>query len=99
MERAKNVLKTFRLTEKTSLLSSAFNCYTFEVDLAASKRQIAAAVRDVFGVRPLSVRTILQKGKLKRHRSVGEKRPMPIRRPNFRKAFVTLVAGDKIEVL
>jgi large subunit ribosomal protein L23 len=99
MECAHGTLRTFRLTEKSGLLSSKNNCYTFEVDRNASKQQIACAVWQVFGVHPVLVRTLMQKGKLRRHRSTKRSRPVAIRRPAVRKAFVVLRSEDKIEIL
>jgi large subunit ribosomal protein L23 len=99
MKDTQKILKAFRMTEKTNLLSSDGNCYVFEVDVAASKQQIAAAVRDTFGVRPVSVRTLLQKGKLKRHRSSARGGTVILRKQLLRKAFVSLRSGEKIEVL
>ncbi|MDR0340524.1 MAG: 50S ribosomal protein L23 [Puniceicoccales bacterium] len=94
-----NTLKVFRLTEKTSFLSAARNCYTFEVDGDASKQQIVQAVLRIFGIRPLSVRTLVQKGKLKSYRLSRRSKPAAIRRPTVRKAFVSFRPGDKIEIL
>ena len=99
MRHAERTLKEFRMTEKTSALSSGTNCYIFEVDAAASKEQIAHAVREVFGVEPTSVRTMMHKGKAKRSRFTKGGRVVAYRKPHLRKAIVTLKAGEKIEVL
>lgn len=95
----KNTLKTFRMTEKANLLSAGSNCYVFEVDASASKNQVAAALRETFGVNPVSIRTLRQKGKLKRNRSSKRGRVVTFRKALVRKAFVTLKSGEKIEVL
>ncbi|MDR0679273.1 MAG: 50S ribosomal protein L23 [Puniceicoccales bacterium] len=94
-----SILKVFRLTEKASFLSATKNCFTFEVDGSASKQQIMRTVWQTFGLRPVGVRTLVQKGKLKRHRSSRKSKPTMIRRPAVRKAFVLFRSGDKIEIL
>ena len=65
---------------------------SFEVDLDANKVQIRQAIEKVFGVRVASVRTQIVRGKMKRlRRSFGK-------RPNWKKAVVTLREGDTIEL-
>ena len=62
------------------------------VDKAANKHDIARAVSTLFKVTVEGVRTNIVRGKVKRvGKSMGK-------RPNFKKAFVTLKAGDKIEL-
>ncbi len=61
--------------------------YTFLVDVRANKMQIRKAVEEIFGVKVQSVNTLRQIGKLKRQgRNIG-------RRPETKKAFVTLTKG------
>ncbi len=63
--------------------------YTFLVDVRANKMQIRKAVEEIFGVKVQSVNTLRQIGKLKRQgRNIG-------RRPETKKAFVTLTKGSK----
>ena len=58
----------------------------------ATKPQIRAAVEQLFGVKVTGVWTSHQRGKEKRvGKTVG-------RRPNWKKAIVTLRAGDTIEI-
>ena len=60
--------------------------------LTATKPQIKAAVESAFKVKVLNVRTMRQEGKLRRlRRELG-------RRPNWKKAVVTLAEGQKIEM-
>ncbi len=68
--------------------------YTFVVDKRATKEQIKRAVQERFGVRVTSVNTAIFKGKTrtKGFRSKGSK-------PNWKKAYVTLVDGDTIPEL
>ncbi len=63
----------------------------FEVARDANKVEIRRAVESLWNVTVLKVRTQLVRGKEKRvGRSVG-------RRPGWKKALVTLAAGQKIE--
>ena len=79
------------ITEKTTVLTGA-DKYVFEVDLRANKNQIKEAVQVAFNVRVMEVNTMVMKGKPKRF---GRK---VTNRPDWKKAIVTLVPGDKIEL-
>ena len=79
------------ITEKTTVLTGA-DKYVFEVDLRANKNQIREAVQVAFNVRVPEVNTMVMKGKPKRF---GRK---VTNRPDWKKAIVTLVPGDKIEL-
>jgi large subunit ribosomal protein L23 len=68
------------------------NVYTFLVDPRANKTEIKEAVQNIWNVRVTSVNTINRKGKLKRRRfTVGK-------RPDQKRAIVTLAQGDSIEI-
>ena len=79
------------VTEKTTVLT-AQNKYVFEVDVRANKTQVAEAVEIAFNVRVTDVNTMVMKGKPRRF---GRK---IVNRPDWKKAVVTLVPGDKIEL-
>jgi large subunit ribosomal protein L23 len=80
-----------RLTEKTVMQKEAHNQVTFLVDPGANKTEIKKAVEGLFKVKVEAVNTINTLGKIKRMgRSSGKRR-------DFKKAIVTLKAGDKIE--
>jgi len=80
------------ITEQTSAAYQARGEYTFEVHPDASKPQIRSAIEELFGVKVTRVWTSNQRGKEKRMgKNVG-------RRPNWKKAIVTLREGDTIEV-
>jgi large subunit ribosomal protein L23 len=66
--------------------------YTFLVDPRANKIEIARAVEKAFGVRVESVNTLRQMGKVRRMRRTSG------RRPNYKKAFVTLEPGQTINI-
>jgi large subunit ribosomal protein L23 len=79
------------ITEKTTVLTGQ-NKYVFEVDVRANKVQVKEAVQLAFNVRVSDVNTIKMKGKPRRF---GRK---VTRMPDWKKAVVTLVPGDKIEL-
>jgi large subunit ribosomal protein L23 len=80
-----------RLTEKSVRQKEAHNQVTFLVDPGANKTEIKKAVEALFKVKVLGVNTINTMGKQKRMgRHQGK-------RPDFKKAIITLKAGDKIE--
>jgi large subunit ribosomal protein L23 len=80
------------ITEKSSAAYQDRAEYTFEVHPDASKPQIRAAIEELFGVKVTGVWTSNQRGKEKRvGRTVG-------RRPNWKKAIVTLREGDTIPI-
>ncbi len=66
--------------------------YSFIVDKKATKIDVARAVENLFKVTVEGVRTNIVRGKIKRvGRNIGK-------RPNYKKAIVTLKEGDKIEL-
>ena len=79
------------ITEKSTLVSE-FNQVVFKVAKDSSKPEIKAAVEALFGVRVLSVNTLIQKGKNKRFKG------KPYTRSDEKKAIVTLAEGDRIDV-
>ncbi len=79
------------ITEKTTVLTG-LDKYVFEVDLRANKNQIKEAVELAFSVHVTEVNTMKMKGKPKRF---GRK---VTNRPDWKKAIVTLISGDKIEL-
>ena len=68
--------------------------YTFVVDPTANKIEIRQAVEAIFNVRVAKVNTLNRKGKRKRNRrsfTFGK-------RPDTKRAIVTLVEGDRIDL-
>jgi large subunit ribosomal protein L23 len=80
------------VTEKTSAAYQARGEYTFEVHPDATKTTIKAAIESLFGVKVTGVWTSQQRGKPRR---VGGAIGL---RPRWKKAIVTLKAGDTIEI-
>ena len=79
------------ITEKATNLSE-HNQVIFRVPLAATKREVKAAVEGLFNVNVTAVNTIRVAGKLKRFRGrLG-------RRSDYKKAIVTLREGQRIDI-
>jgi large subunit ribosomal protein L23 len=93
-----DILKSPVVTEKSVILKEdsseensdrkAGQVLTFRVDTKATKAEIKKAVEDIFNVKVAAVRTVNYEGKIKRRgRQAG-------RRPNWKKAYVTLRKGE-----
>lgn len=79
------------ITEKSAIQAEA-NVYTFKVNESANKIEIKKAIEEAFGVKVKKVNTLNTKSKAKRvGRYAGKTK-------TYKKAFVTLVDGDKIEL-
>jgi len=91
---AHNVLKTVLLSEKANKQSAELGQYTFEVFPNANKHAIALAVEETFKVTVRRVNVQNYRGKTKKSRQ-GQ----PSVTSDFKKAIVTLKAGDKIELV
>lgn len=79
------------ITEKSALLGSQEK-YSFEVAPQANKVEVARAIYDLYGEKPLSVNIIRVRGKQIRY---GRTRG---RRKNWKKAIITFKPGVKLEV-
>jgi len=91
MSDAQNIIKALLQTEKSTSYQPQ-NKYLFLVVNSANKIQIKKAVELAYKVRVKNVNTFVSMGKLKRVRhQLG-------RTADTKKAVVTLVAGQKIEV-
>lgn len=80
------------ISEKSNQLREANGIYTFQIRLDATKKDVKEAINKAFNVQVESVKTIVQHGKVKRRGAVLS----PARRK--KKAFVTLVEGQKINL-
>lgn len=68
------------------------NKYTFLVDRRANKTEIKIAVEKIWGVKVLSVNTMNRQGKQRRTRfGMGK-------RPDTKRAIVTLAEGNHIDI-
>jgi len=79
------------LTEKGERLKEKENKLLFKVDRRANKIQIKEAVEKIFGVNVLQVNTLIIRGHTRRIGRVQAKRP------NWKKAVVTLKEGEMIQ--
>ena len=84
------IKRPIALTEKATRLKEG-NKVVFEVAIDANKLEIKSAVETLFNVKVADVNTLIQRGKLKRMgRGLAK-------RPNFKKAVVTLREGNDIQ--
>lgn len=90
MSNARDVLIRPLITEKSTALMQE-NKYTFIVPLTANKIEIRQAVEEIFKAKVLSVHTVRVMGKTKRMGKTQGKRP------DYKKAIVTLAPGSQIE--
>jgi len=87
-----HVIRKPIVTEKATRLQEKLNQYVFEVAPSAGKVEIKRAIEERFKVHVESVHTIKVPGKIKKlGRFSG-------RRPDRKKAVVTLAKDDKIEL-
>jgi large subunit ribosomal protein L23 len=89
-----SVLKKPLVTEKVSALNEKGK-YGFIVDIDANKVEIKRAVEKQYGVTVESVNTMNVMGKFKsRYTKTGI---LAGRKPNYKKAIVTVAAGEVID--
>ena len=93
MKDARDVIVRPVVSEKSYYLMEN-HVYTFEVAKSASKPQIRDAVESIFDVKVLKVNTLNREGKRKRNRGL----PTFGKRPDIKRAYVTLVEGESIEL-
>ena len=91
MKNPNDIILSPVLTEKSSDMSQAHNKYSFRVRRDSNKKEIGAAVQELFKVKVEKVNTISMRGKNKRVRFREGKTP------DWKKAIVTLKEGQKIE--
>jgi large subunit ribosomal protein L23 len=87
-----DVIRRPLITEKAERAREEARHFAFEVHRDATKIQVKNAVEKLFGVHVTVVRTSIARGKNKRvGRNMG-------RRPNWKKAIVTLKEGESISL-
>jgi large subunit ribosomal protein L23 len=83
------------ITEEATIKTQASNQYIFKVDPRANKHQIREAIERIFpNIKVVRVNTMNYEGKLAGQRG----RTLPGRRKNWKKAIITLRAGDSIDL-
>lgn len=86
-----DIIKTLIHSEKGARLEES-GCYQFYVAKKATKIDIKNAIEKIYKVKVESVNTVIVHGKMKRVRQqIGKL-------PDWKKAFVQLVSGNKIEI-
>ncbi len=90
-ERIFQVLLKPVVTEKTAGMAEASNQVAFRVDTSANKREIKAAVEQLFDVKVVGVRVISVLGKTKRTRTGLGKCS------DWKKAYIRLAPGQDID--
>ena len=83
------------VTEKANAYSEKQNCYTFAVSPDANKFQIKAVVEKLYNVRVVKVNTALYAGKRKQRYTKGGL--IRGQKPAYKKAYVTVADGQKID--
>ncbi|MCZ6506630.1 MAG: 50S ribosomal protein L23 [Acidobacteria bacterium] len=87
--RIQEIIRRPLITEKSTELRDDNNIIAFEVDRRANKIDVKRAVEAQFKVKVSEVRVCTVHGKVRRQgRYVG-------RRPDWKKAYVRLAAGEK----
>lgn len=90
-ERLYKVIIAPVISEKSTRIADKHNQVAFRVLPDATKEEVSAAVSTLFKVEVIGVQVLNVKGKLKRSgRTIG-------RRDNWKKAYVTLKAGQDID--
>ena len=91
MKEAQKIIRRPLITEKSTRQKEESRQYIFEVQRDANKIEIQSAVERLFKVKVLQVRTSNVLGKVKRlGRRYGK-------RPDWKKAIITLNEGDRID--
>lgn len=92
MKNSRSIIIRPLVTEKGSQIREEENKYLFSVAVTANKIEIKRAVEEIFNVKVKSVKTATVHGKVKRLGVYEGKRP------NWKKAVVTLEAGQTIDL-
>ncbi len=87
-----DIVRMPRITEKGTRLKERNNVITFEVRRDANKVQVRKAIEAILKVKVADVTTVNVAGKKKR---LGQRMG---RLPDWKKAYVTLRPGEKIEM-
>lgn len=91
----KTILVKPLITEKADTLSESKSQYSFIVEKTANKIEIKKAVESLYTVNVESVNTMVMAGKRKTRNT--KKGVLHGRKPSYKKAIVTLTAGETID--
>lgn len=92
-ERLLKILLAPHISEKSTQVADAYNQVVFKVIKDATKPEIKSAVETLFEVKVKSVTVANMKGKRKRFGAIRGQRA------DWKKAYVTLEAGQEIDFL
>ncbi len=87
-----DIIRSPIVTEKSTLLGE-YNKISFKVGVDAKKSAIKRAIEELFEVKVNNVNTIKVKGKTKTFRG------KPGKRPDYKKAIVSLAEGHTVDVM
>lgn len=88
---AHKVLLYPQVSEKATFLNEE-NKYVFIVSKNSSKKEITQSVKDVYGIKPVSVNTVKVGGKERRYgRTLGKT-------SDYKKAIITIPEGETIQI-
>lgn len=90
-----DILRRPLITEKSNYQVSKLNQYTFEVSDNATKTSVKDAIETLFEVNVLNVNIINTAAKRGRR---ARSRRLLVRRPGYKKAVITLAAGQTLEI-
>ena len=90
------IIKSYIVTEKAANLSANLNQYTFEVASSANRIEVARSIEKLFNVGVTRVNILNKKPKAKMDRS---RRGKMGTKSGYKKAIVSLKAGDTIEIV
>ena len=89
------VLRRPLITEKSNFQSGKLNQYAFEVASEANRTQVKDAIEKLFDVKVESVNIINTPAKRGRR---ARSRRLMVRRAGYKKAIVTLQAGQTLQI-
>lgn len=89
------ILRRPLITEKSNYQSGKLNQYVFEVADNATKTSVKDAMETLFDVKVESVNIINNPAKRGRR---GRSRRLLVRRPGYKKAIITLQAGQTLQI-
>ncbi|UVK77303.1 MAG: 50S ribosomal subunit protein L23 [Sodalis sp. Fse] len=92
-ERLLKILRAPHVSEKASTSMEKYNTIVFKVSKDATKAEIKVATHKLFKVEVNAVRTLMVKGKTKRHKQCI------VCRSNWKKAYVTLKKGENLDFI
>jgi len=92
----KHIIIKPHITEKTEKMSEKYNRHTFIVHKKANKIQIKKAIKEMYGVDPISVNTLIMPAKTKNR--MTRSGVIKGRKGSYKKAIVTIQAGEELDI-